>query len=375
MIPTRDAAIERLHHFLPRAGAKYASHRNFDHGPSDRSNISMLSPYLRHRLITEEEVTKAVLEEHSARNAEKFLQEVAWRTYWKGWLEMRPAVWADYQSDLLSLPRDRAYQQAIEGRSGIDCFDAWTRELITEGYLHNHTRMWFASIWIFTLRLPWQLGADFFMQHLMDADPASNTLSWRWVAGLHTPGKHYLARAWNIEKFTLGRFNPTGQLNESAAALPLDRSYERETLTIAENPRLSGRVGLLISPDDLSPAPAELGLIASTAILKPDDPTPFLKGAILDTQQRLGAELLEGNHSAALANWIAREKIDHIVCARPTIGPWRDLAENLGHPIQYFVSSWDRTLWPKATAGFFKLKKSLPDLHRSLCEKTQPELF
>lgn len=375
MIPTRAAAIERLHDFLPRAGAKYASHRNFDHGPSDRSNISMLSPYLRHRLITEEEVSKAVLEKHSARAAEKFLQEVAWRTYWKGWLEMRPAVWSDYQNDLLSLPRDRAYQQAIEGRSGINCFDAWTRELIEHGYLHNHTRMWFASIWIFTLRLPWQLGADFFMQHLLDADPASNTLSWRWVAGLHTPGKHYLARAWNIEKLTQGRFNPTGQLNESATSLPLDRSYEREPLSIDEDPRPAGRVGLLISPDDLSPAPTELGPITSTAILKPGDPTPFLQGAILDIQQRLGTELLEGDHAVALANWVTREKIDHVICARPTIGPWRGLIQTLGHPINYFVRSWDRTLWPKATAGFFKLKKSLPELHRSLHEAAQPELF
>jgi deoxyribodipyrimidine photo-lyase len=58
--------------------------------------------------------------------------------------------------------------------------------------------MWFASIWIFTLRLPWPLGAAFFQAHLQDHDAASNTLSWRWVAGIQTPGKHYLARAENI---------------------------------------------------------------------------------------------------------------------------------------------------------------------------------
>jgi deoxyribodipyrimidine photo-lyase len=65
------------------------------------------------------------------------------------------------------------------------------QELVETGYLHNHARMWFASIWIFTLRLPWELGADFFLRHLLDGDAASNTLSWRWVAGLHTKGKHY----------------------------------------------------------------------------------------------------------------------------------------------------------------------------------------
>ena len=56
--------------------------------------------------------------------------------------------------------------------------------------MHNHVRMWFASIWIFTLNLPWQLGADFFMQHLLDGDPASNTLSWRWVAGIPVSYTH-----------------------------------------------------------------------------------------------------------------------------------------------------------------------------------------
>ena len=85
-------------------------------------------------------------------------------------------------------------------------------ELRTEGWLHNHTRMWFASIWIFTLRLPWPLGAALFEHHLKDADAASNTLSWRWVAGIQTPGKHYLARAENIARYTNGRFDPRGDL-------------------------------------------------------------------------------------------------------------------------------------------------------------------
>ena len=72
--------------------------------------------------------------------------------------------------------------------------------------------MWFASIWIHTLNLPWQLGADFF-KNLLDGDPASNTLSWRWVAGLHTQGKCYLATENNIKKFTNNRFNKKRIIN------------------------------------------------------------------------------------------------------------------------------------------------------------------
>ena len=135
--------------------------------------------------------------------AEKFLGETCWRTYWKGWLELRPGVWSDYRAEVRGLV-DRSTTTGRSatgtrppppGGSGIGCVDAWAGELAEVGYLHNHARMWFASLWIFTLGLPWELGADFFLRHLLDGDPASNTLSWRWVAGLQTRGKTYLATA------------------------------------------------------------------------------------------------------------------------------------------------------------------------------------
>ncbi len=187
--PTYTAALNRLNAFLPKAAYDYASQRNYDR--PGHPNVSALSPYLRHRIITEEEVLRATLARYSAKAAEKFIQEVYWRTYWKGWLEMRPSVWARYRADLkAALNRVQTesglraeWDAACRGETGIDCFDHWAQELVQTGYLHNHARMWFASIWIFTLRLPWVLGADFFLRHLLDGDPASNTLSWRWVGG------------------------------------------------------------------------------------------------------------------------------------------------------------------------------------------------
>ena len=375
---TREAAVSRLHDFIPDV-ARYQEHRGFDTGNGEQDSVSRLSPYIRTRLVTEEECSRAVLENHSPQAAGKYLQEIAWRTYWKGWLEMRPEVWDHYLASLEPLDESPDYLEAIEGRTGIACFDHWVNELKETGYLHNHARMWFASIWIFTLRLPWQLGAAFFMKLLLDADPASNTLSWRWVAGLHTKGKHYLARASNIEKYTQGRFNPIGQLNETAEPIPLDREFERKALILPEDPKAEGRIGHLMFPEDLAPPPDSVGKIQATAayltpILKTTLPvSSFLEGAVEDTLKRNGGSRLRGELSEALGDWIDAEKLDAVTVSFPTVGPTRDFLESLDLPIELkpFVREWDRRLWPKATAGFFKFRKTLPDLHRTLTSASQ----
>ncbi len=175
-----------------------------------QSAVSKLSPWIRHRLVTEQEVLARILGAHPTAETISFVQEVFWRSYFKGWLEQHPSVWDRYlvSLDIALENLGNDYSEAISGRTGIACFDHWCAELIQTGYLHNHARMWFASIWIFTLRLPWELGAAFFLIHLIDGDPASNTLSWRWVGGLHTKGKTYLASASNIARFTNGGLNP-----------------------------------------------------------------------------------------------------------------------------------------------------------------------
>ncbi len=353
--------------------------RNFDSGRGSHDSVSRLSPYIRTRLVTEEECTRAVLEKHGSHAAGKFLQEIAWRTYWKGWLEMRPAVWDHYLETLAGLDRTPSYHEAIYGNTGIECFDYWAKELTETGYLHNHARMWFASIWIFTLKLPWQLGADFFSTHLLDADPASNTLSWRWVAGLHTKGKHYLARASNIRKFTLGRFNPAGQLDESAPPLQADRDFETAALDLPENPVARGRTGHLMFPDDLAPHPSEIGEVRSVAAFIPPPletcplATGFLNGAVNDTLNRMSGTRLGGELPSAMNDWISAEKLDTVIVSLPTVGHTRDFLKDLELPValQPFVRGWDRRLWPKATGGFFKLGKALPKIHSGMCKDTE----
>jgi len=226
--PSRAFAEELLNEFIENNLANYSKLRNFDYGPDKRNNVSCLSPYVTHGVINEVELIKKSLNKYSFVKNEKFIQEIMWRTFWKGWMELRPDVWTDYLLELIKIrdkyKEDHIYQKAINGTTNIECFNEWVDELKENNYLHNHTRMWFASIWIFTLELPWQLGAEFFMQHLYDGDPASNTLGWRWVAGIQTQGKNYLASEWNIKKFSNNKFKNI-KLNENAPPKKSEKFY------------------------------------------------------------------------------------------------------------------------------------------------------
>mgnify|MGYP001491549139 FL=1 len=239
---TRDGALKKLDDFIENEIINYNSKRNFDFGPKERKNVSCLSPYITHRLITEYETVERVLRKRPYQKVEKYVQEIFWRVYWKGWLELRPKVWTDFTEDLKNIKDDQRLQQAVNGKTQIACFNDWVNELKEFNYLHNHTRMWFASIWIFTLKLPWQKGAEFFLKYLLDGDAASNTLSWRWVAGLQTKGKNYSAQSWNIEKFTNNKYKNI-RLVENPIPLQDKREYK---LTEIENFNNSEKVGNLI---------------------------------------------------------------------------------------------------------------------------------
>ena len=374
--PNYTAALSRLNAFVPKAGRDYASMRNYD----DMANVSALSPYIRHRIITEEDVLQATLARHSPQAAEKFIQEVYWRTYWKGWLEMRPGIWEMYRSDLHSALNRvqtesglrKAWEAACKGETGIDCFDHWARQLASTGYLHNHARMWFASIWIFTLRLPWTLGADFFLRHLLDGDPASNTLSWRWVGGLQTIGKTYLARPDNIAKYTEGRFRPTGM---ATFAAPLEGAPhpERRPLPVSDPIDATLRTGLLITEEDLSPAwllrqmrPQATALLQVTDYRSPLAVSPrveaFVSGALEDCATRFATHLgtVETVTPDTLAAWAKSQGLDQIVTSFIPTGPTRDALH--GAPLVEVLRPYDAAAWPHATHGFFRFKENIPKL-------------
>jgi hypothetical protein len=396
LVATRQTALARLDEFLPRAGRAYACGRNHDLGPDDRDNVSVLSPWVRHRLITEQEIVAAVLQEHSASAAEKFIQEVCWRTYWKGWLEMRPGVWRDFldqrDADQEQVASNTGLQAAIDeaesGRTGIDAFDHWAQELVETGYLHNHARMWFASIWIFTLKLPWSLGADFFLRHLLDADPASNTLSWRWVAGIQTRGKTYLARPSNIEKFTGGRFRPT---NLASEAPPLEWTEPPRPTALPPVSTLSSLANapalLLLHPEDLNPEsliPATLPVRAITAVASVggkvdwpfgDKAREFVSAGASDSAARaralyeIDAEVMESLNVSNVMAACRQAGVESVITPYAPVGPVADALNELerdlrgeGIALHRIRRDWDSEAWPHATKGFFPFKTRIPAL-------------
>ena len=184
-------AQEKWDDFLENKITNYEKLRNFDYGPTNKSSVSKLSPYISHRVLLEYELLEEVKKKYHSQKINKFVEEIYWRIYWQGWMENRPKVWFNFISEKNYEYDFETYEKAINGNSELGFFNSWVNELKTYNYLHNHTRMWFASTWIFNLGLPWQLGASFFFEHLYDGDAASNLLNWRWVAGLQTKGKQY----------------------------------------------------------------------------------------------------------------------------------------------------------------------------------------
>ena len=389
--PTRQAGIARLKKFITRTGAHYASQRNYDYGPTNRNSVSALSPWIKHRLITQEEVLTQTLAHHSLSASMKFVQEVFWRSYFKGWMEQHPSVWHSYlnslETALEALERDKLrktdYDEAIAGRTGIDCFDHWCDELKETGYLHNHARMWFASIWIFTLRLPWELGADFFLNHLIDGDAAANTLSWRWIGGLHTKGKSYLARPSNIAQFTDGRFDPVGQLSPTAEPLIEDMDHPYVPLSLVQ-PIPQDEYVLLMTSEDCQPESfttgAQIGVLGLLSATDPKQSTQvraFEKGAVQDaisrSSQTLATVATTQDWGAALIEAAQKAGTNQIITPWAAIGPiatqldaTKAELEKAGIHLHQQQRTYDTLTWPHATKGFFKLKKKIPNILNDL---------
>jgi hypothetical protein len=370
---SRAKAVDKLNNFVEKNLTDYSKLRNFDLGPSNKSNISCLSPYITHGVINELEVIDKSLKKFSFAKNEKFIQEVLWRTYWKGWLELRPNVWSDYLIELDNVinqfKNNQNYLDAIEGKTDIDCFNQWVVELKENNYLHNHTRMWFASIWIFTLELPWQLGAEFFMQHLYDGDAASNTLGWRWVAGVQTQGKHYLASEWNINKFTNNRFKNI-KLNENARPIFNDKTYPINKKEFLNSEILEGQT-LLVFENNMTFEFSDfkdhkfkkilLVLNNTNRAIKLSEKVLKFKADLLKDQK---VRLEEKSINCEIINISDLKNIvENIYALYPAVGENFDFIQNNNlKNIKFLYRKLDQFSWQYCNKGFFNFKNYIPKI-------------
>jgi deoxyribodipyrimidine photo-lyase len=210
--------------------ARYAKGRNFLDGP-----VTRLSPYIRHGVLTLAEVRDAVFATLQAPGGggraagEKLINELGWRDYWQRlWQQLGNGIWRD-QEELKTGHHPGAYTAELpadvaEGRTGLACMDGFIAELHSTGWLHNHARMWLAAYLVHWRRIRWQAGAQWFLRHLLDGDPASNNLSWQWVASSFSHKPYFFNRG-NLERYSNGSFCRSCPLREQGC--PFDASYEQ----------------------------------------------------------------------------------------------------------------------------------------------------
>jgi len=346
--------------------------------------------------VTTQELIEGLLATHRLGSVEKLVQELAWRDYWKGWLEWRPDVWRAYRAEVTRLRCDgppallQRAEVVMAGRGGVGIMDRFARELVATGYLHNHARMWWAGYWCHVERLPWALGADFFYRHLLDADPASNTLGWRWVAGLQTRGKAYLPRRSNLERYCAPEWldDPRGleRLDDSEVApctLVDEASFPRlRWATLPECPAVTpGRWGLWIHGEDLTPELSALSRLRPAVVATILDDAPVHTHGLSEGRVRWMREGLHDAGRRAAAHYgcvslhaegggeglpdalvrIGREhRVDGWISMRPCVGPLGEQVGKIeaaitsaGMTVQWCRRAWDEALWPHAYSGFF----------------------
>lgn len=199
----RKAAEAALKQVEP---ARYAKTRNFLKG-----KVTRLSPYIRYGVLSLAEVRDFALKNvQNQDEAEKLINELGWRDYWQRlYAEQGDKIWEDREDYKTGYAAEKyAPKLPVDverGTTGLVCIDSFSHELRERGYLHNHQRMWLAAYLVHWRHVRWQVGARWFLAHLLDGDPASNNLSWQWVASTFSHKPYFFNRE-NLEKYTDGTY-------------------------------------------------------------------------------------------------------------------------------------------------------------------------
>jgi len=360
-----EEANNVLDNFIINHLNTYHQKRNYDYGIHDRSNVSQISKYTSHRILYEYDIVEKL---KKIDKKKKYTDEILWRIYWKGYLENYKSIWFEYINFKENSNNTYLISSAMNGKTGIDCFDTWIDELRENNYLHNHSRMWFASIWIFTLGLPWQLGARLFMKHLFDGDASSNTLSWRWVAGIHTNKKPYLASKENIDKYTVNRLRKTTssiskKINiikdsqHQSNKLPIQRSFPNSNILIMFDNDLN-----IMNRNELFNSYSKVYIFSNGIINNGFELSEKVVQFKLDIIQNISklipnSEVLKSNEIFILLR--DSRSLDVIY---PGIGHNLNLLKTFAYKnkiiINYIYREEDLKYWNYANSGFYKFKNS-----------------
>ena len=363
-----EEANNCLEYFVKNSLNRYHELRNYDYGIGNHFNVSQISKYTSHRILYEYDILKRLKPVDTKR---KFSDEILWRLYWKGYLENYKSIWIAYKNFKGKNYDSNLLKTAQDGNTGIDYFDSWVDELRENNYLHNHSRMWFASIWIFTLQLPWELGARFFMKHLLDGDTASNTLSWRWIAGLHTNKKPYLASRENIDKYTKNSFKNINiklakepilinKIEHLSNKLPTKKKSNNNTLFMFDNDlNIKNRSSLFNSY-------AKVFILHNELI--EDNSRKSMN--VLDFKQILLEKVNELIPNSEILNLndinLILKNLKSIDIIYPGLGNNLDLINNYskqnGIEINYIYRDEDLSSWNFANSGFYKFKRSFTNI-------------
>lgn len=201
IIGGRQAAETTLNKVDP---GRYAKSRNFFTGA-----VTRLSPYIRYGVLSLAEIRKYVMSRvQNPDEANKLINELAWRDYWQRlYAKLGNDIWKDNEPYKTGYSTSE-YQETLpddisSGTTNLVCIDSFICDLQETGYLHNHGRMWLAAYMIHWRKIRWQVGAKWFLEHLLDGDPASNNMSWQWVASTFSQKPYYFNRE-NLERYTEG---------------------------------------------------------------------------------------------------------------------------------------------------------------------------
>lgn len=202
-----EAALHRWRTFLADGIEAYGTERN----RPDRDATSRVSPYLKLGVLHPRTLL-ADLGDHPARGTDRFVTELAWREFYAAVLHHQPhSLWHDLNRNLSELDYDEPGEQTQAWRDGLTGFpivDAGMRQLREIGWMHNRVRMITASFLCKDLHMRWPIGAQHFLDHLVDGDLASNNHGWQWVAGTGTDAAPYF-RVFNPE-LQGPKFDPEG---------------------------------------------------------------------------------------------------------------------------------------------------------------------